>query len=73
MKNNKPCVGLLAGKGSAITKEVCQQLAEEGITAIVREKKTGIDEPATQTNDVLRQLRGEPGKDLFFNGWKLLF
>ncbi len=56
-----------------MTKEVCQQLAEEGITAIVREKKPVVDEPVSDVNDMLRQLRGEPGKDLFFNGWKLLF
>lgn len=70
MKNNtENAVGLLTGKADAATKELCRSLAQEGITAIVKQKEGSSAEPA----DVNKQWSGQPGKDLFFNGWKLLF
>ena len=69
MKNSKPTISLLVGEGDELTKEICECLAKEGITAIVRQKA----ETKSPTDELVRQLRGEAGKDLFFNGWKLLF
>ncbi|RIV17823.1 hypothetical protein DYU11_30575 [Fibrisoma montanum] len=70
MKKKEEAVGLLVGNGDAVTKQICQALAKEGITALVRQKDTDGVLPA---DEQVRQLAGEPGKDLFFNGWKLLF
>lgn len=69
MKNNKQTISFLVGEGDELTKEICECLAKEGITAIVRQK-TEVKSP---TDELISQLRGEAGKDLFFNGWKLLF
>lgn len=69
MKNNENSVGLLAGKADAGTKDLCRLLAKEGITAIVKQKEAAAPEPA----DTPKQWSGQPGQDLFFNGWKLLF
>ncbi len=68
MKNHEETVGLLSGKGDATTHEICRSLAKEGISAIVKQK-----EGHAEADDAPRQWSGQPGKDLFFNGWKLLF
>lgn len=69
MKTDNETIGLLIGKADAATKDICRSLAKEGISAIVKQKETGTTEP----DDVSKQWSGQPGKDLFFNGWKLLF
>ncbi|GAB3972419.1 hypothetical protein GCM10028806_24490 [Spirosoma terrae] len=69
MKTDNETIGLLIGKADAATKDICWSLAKEGISAIVKQKETGTTEP----DDVSKQWSGQPGKDLFFNGWKLLF
>ena len=69
MKTDNKTIGLLLGNGDATTKEICRSLAKEGITAIVKQKETTTPE----TDDATKHWSGQPGKDLFFNGWKLLF
>ncbi|GAB3492237.1 hypothetical protein GCM10027341_06150 [Spirosoma knui] len=72
MKTNDETVCLVSGKAKATTKDVCRLLAKEGISAIVVEKdKHEINEPEAETT--AQHWSGQPGKDLFFNGWKLLF
>ena len=69
MKNTNRSICLLLGKGDRNTKEIGQALALEGITAIVKQKN-----PADLTSaDERNHWSGQPGQDLFFNGWKLLF
>lgn len=71
MKTNEETVGLIVGNVTKTTKGICRSLAENGISAIVVQKEV----PATETeiDDIPRHWSGQPGKDLFFNGWKLLF
>ena len=69
MKTNEETVGLMIGKGNATTKEICQSLAKQGISAIVVQKEASTSE----IDDKPHNWSGQPGKDLFFNGWKLLF
>ncbi|WP_338875358.1 hypothetical protein WBJ53_07025 [Spirosoma sp. SC4-14] len=69
MKTDNETIGLLVGKGDATTKDICRSLAKEGITALVKQKETIL----TETDEPPKQWSGQPGKDLFFNGWKLLF
>ncbi|WP_460945250.1 hypothetical protein [Spirosoma daeguense] len=74
MKTKEETVGLVAGRATSATKDICRLLAKEGISAIVVQKddKVGeIEEPDTLEDQ--HQWSGQPGKDLFFNGWKLLF
>jgi hypothetical protein len=68
MKNHEETVGILVGKCDANTHEICRSLAKEGISAIVKQKEGPVE-----ADDAPRQWSGQPGKDLFFNGWKLLF
>lgn len=69
MKTKPQTVGLLVGEGDAPTKAICRALAKEGIAAIVRK----TDAKPIETDDLAEHWSGEPGQDLFFNGWKLLF
>lgn len=69
MKNHEETVGIIVGKCDNNTKEICRSLAKEGITAIVKQKEVH----ASEADDAPRHWSGQPGKDLFFNGWKLLF
>lgn len=71
MKKDTETIGLLIGTGDATTKEICRCLAQEGISALVKEKEV-VDRPH-DSDDASRPWSGQPGKDLFFNGWKLLF
>ncbi|MVM39135.1 hypothetical protein GO730_18955 [Spirosoma sp. HMF3257] len=69
MKTNETTVGLVAGHVTETTKSICRSLAEKGISAIVVQKESRISEP----DEAVETWSGQPGKDLFFNGWKLLF
>ncbi|MCK8492953.1 MULTISPECIES: hypothetical protein [Spirosoma] len=69
MKNDKEAIGLMIGEGNTATKDICRLLAKEGITALVKQKEASTPE----VDDMPKQWSGQPGKDLFFNGWKLLF
>lgn len=69
MKTNNETIGLMIGKGNAATQDICRSLAKEGINALVKQKETTVSEP----DEAARHWSGQPGKDLFFNGWKLLF
>ena len=72
MKNKKETVGLVAGNANENTKDMCRLLAKEGISALVMQKEwKEVSEP--ETEEVSQNWSGQPGKDLFFNGWKLLF
>ena len=70
MKTNEETIGLVVGNATDATKDICRSLAKKGISALVVQKETSIievdDAPAGHWS-------GQPGKDLFFNGWKLLF
>jgi hypothetical protein len=72
MKTNEETIGLVAGKATATTKDICRLLAEKGVSAIVVQKETTQPELADTTADN-HHWSGQPGKDLFFNGWKLMF
>ena len=65
--NNSGC--LLIGKGGVSPQTIGQVLAPEGITALIRQK----DSAAQIAADGPDHWSGQPGQDLFFNGWKLLF
>jgi len=69
MKTDNETIGLLLGNGDATTKDICRSLAKEGISAIVKQKETVL----TEADELPKHWSGQPGKDLFFNGWKLLF
>lgn len=69
MKTNEKNIGLLAGNSTETTKDICRSLAKNGVSAIVVQKEGSTPKPA----DGPRQWSGQPGQDLFFNGWKLLF
>ncbi len=85
MPTSQPTVGLLAGPGDALTKEICQALASTGVSAIVRRVDAARTHPIptdrsraeARAEQHLRQLANGPAsageQDLFFNGWTLLF
>lgn len=68
MKNTVPTVGLVSGSPTPAARLLSEELAQQGISAIV---KTKADTPPHC--EQIRQLTGQAGQDLFFNGWKLLF
>ena len=70
MKTNEETVGIVIGKTTETTKDVCRLLAKQGISTVVVQKEAAQPEPE-ETDQ--RQWSGKPGQDLFFNGWKLLF
>ncbi|GAB3960780.1 hypothetical protein GCM10028805_58800 [Spirosoma harenae] len=72
MKTNDATIGLVAGKATNTTKDICRSLAEKGISAIVVQKEVSTEADESLSADS-RNWSGQPGKDLFFNGWKLLF
>ncbi|MFD2935538.1 hypothetical protein [Spirosoma flavum] len=71
MKKNEETVGLVIGNATDTTKEICRSLAKNGISAIVVQKESTQHEVEDTTDH--HHWSGQPGKDLFFNGWKLLF
>ena len=71
MKTNEETIGLVIGQATDTTKDICRLLAKKGISAIVVQKET-VQPDVEETTDH-QHWSGQPGKDLFFNGWKLLF
>jgi len=64
-------IGVVIGHTTDITKDVCRSFARQGISTIVVQKESythDVEEAPEQNH-----WSGQPGKDLFFNGWKLLF
>ena len=72
MKTNEETVGVVIGKATESTKDICRMLAKQGISTLVVQKEASMSE-ADNTPKVTNHWSGQPGKDLFFNGWKLLF
>ncbi|GAB3808191.1 hypothetical protein GCM10028819_46650 [Spirosoma humi] len=71
MKTNEDTIGLVSSNATETTKDICRSLAKKGISTIVVQKDATqheVQEPANQ-----HHWSGQPGKDLFFNGWKLMF
>ncbi len=69
MKTNEKTIGLMLGSGNETAKDLCRSLAKNGVSAIVIPK----DGSVVTDVETARQWSGQPGEDLFFNGWKLLF
>lgn len=67
MKAQNELVGRVVGKDNLVFSRICPGYANECTTALV--KQTEVDEPEA----VGAHWSGQPGKDLFFNSWKLLF
>lgn len=70
MKTNEETVGVVVGNATDTTKEICRLLAKKGISTLVVQKEASTPEPDEAPTG---HWSGQPGKDLFFNGWKLLF
>lgn len=72
MKDKKATIGLVSASSAQVqsARELCSELAQQGISAIVKTKGEVLPQ---DDNEHVRQLTGQPGQDLFFNGWKLLF
>lgn len=66
MNKQNESICLLIGKNDPTTRSICQASASESITATAKQE---VGEPET----VGSYWSGQPGKDLFFNDWKLLF
>lgn len=71
MKTNEETIGLVSSHATETTKEICRSLAKQGISTIVVQKDTTQQEMQESTD--YHHWSGQPGKDLFFNGWKLMF
>ena len=74
MKQTDETVGVVIGKASPATTTICRMLAKEGISTLVVQKEA--TPPVSHNTDALTEQygwSGQPGKDLFFNGWKLMF
>lgn len=56
----------LINRNDQAMRSICPERVSEGITTIVKQERS---EPET----VGSNWSGQPGKDLFFNSWKLLF
>jgi NAD(P)-dependent dehydrogenase (short-subunit alcohol dehydrogenase family) len=70
MDPKKTTIGLTTGTPDALTKEICQALAENGVTAIVRRTPTA---EARAEEQIRHLVAASDPKDVFFNGWTLLF
>ncbi len=74
MKSTETVVGIANGKLNTQTKDICRSLAEKGVSCLVVQKENAHTEPVETTVVTESQhWSGQPGQDLFFNGWKLLF
>jgi hypothetical protein len=71
MKTNEETIGLVSSHASETTKDICRSLAKKGISSIVVQKDTTQHEAQELADQ--HHWSGQPGKDLFFNGWKLMF
>jgi len=70
MKNTTPTISLISGTPTEAAKQLCDELTQQGISVIIKSKPESVHH---RTTEQVRQLTGQPGQDLFFNGWKLLF
>ena len=73
MKTNETAVRVALGSVCATTKDICQSLAEQGVSTLVVQKEATQSSRDESAAGVAHQWSGKPGEDLFFNGWKLLF
>ena len=74
MKNIDETAGVIIGKASPATRDICRLLAQNGISTVVVPKEvhtTDISEITAPDHET--HWSGQPGQDLFFNGWKLMF
>lgn len=71
MKTNEETIGLVSANATETTKEICRSLAKRGISTIVVQKENA--QPDMEEPTEHHHWSGQPGKDLFFNGWKLMF
>ena len=67
MNNQDEAVCLPVGKSDPKTRSICPASTSEGITTLVKQKE-GADPDLSATH-----WSGQPGQDLFFNSWKLIF
>lgn len=67
MKKQDESICGLVGKSDSATSGMGRGVASESLTAIVRQHE------GSETEVVNAHWSGQPGKDLFFNGWKLFF
>lgn len=74
MKQTDESAGVMVGKASPATKDICRLLAKKGISTVVVPKEAALPD-TTELESLTDQTHwsGQPGKDLFFNGWKLMF
>ena len=73
MNTENKSVCLLIGKSNSTITEISQALTRQGVSAIVRQKEESGVGKENDPEMVGSHWSGQPGKDLFFNGWKLLF
>ena len=59
--------GLVVGRNDPASGSYCRLSGNECATTLIKRKE--LDEP----EPVGSHWSGQPGKDLFFNSWKLLF
>lgn len=74
MEQTDETAGVVVGKISPATKDICRLLARKGIPTVVVPKEAALphnNEPEASVDQT--NWSGQPGKDLFFNGWKLMF
>ena len=67
MKVQNELAGRMVGKDGSGFSPVCGASVSDCSTALVKPKKLDEPEPAGA------HWSGQPGEDLFFNSWKLLF
>lgn len=74
MKQSDEITGVVVGKTNPATKDICRLLAQKGISTVVVPKEVTLPD-SNEPDSVFDQVHwsGQPGKDLFFNGWKLMF
>lgn len=67
MKTLDESIGLMVAKNDTATRSNCQTPGSECVTTVVKQKESSEPEAFGS------HWSGQPGQDLFFNGWKLLF
>jgi hypothetical protein len=67
MKTIDESIGLLVAQNDPATRSNCLNSSSECITTVVKQKE------GSEPDTVGSHWSGQPGQDLFFNGWKLLF
>lgn len=72
MNINEETIGPVSSHAAETTKVICCSLAKKGISTLAVQKETAPHEAEEFVTDH-HSWSGQPGKDLFFNGWKLMF